>query len=70
MAAARKPKPELVPGRGSLVIVIRTPVDMKKLSRVLAAIGTSFPKSTVQTSPPYSSVQIDAWLIEIGGPDA
>jgi len=70
MAARRGDKPELVAPRGSIVIVIRTPIDMKKLSRIMSAIGTSFPKATVQTSPPYSSVQVDAWLVEIGGPDA
>jgi len=63
-------KPELVPGRGSIVIVISTPIGMKELTRIMSAIGVSFPKSNVQTAPPYSSVQIDGWLIEIGGDDA
>ena len=67
----RKPKPELVPPKNSLVIVIRTPIAMKAFTRIMSAIGTSFPKSNVQTAPPYSSVQIDGWLVEIGGePDA
>jgi hypothetical protein len=64
---ARKPKPELVPPKNSLVIVIRTPIAMKAFTRIMSAIGTSFPKSAVQTAPPYSSVQIDGWLVEIGG---
>jgi hypothetical protein len=70
MAARRGDKTELVAPRGSIVIVIRTPIDMRKLSRIMAAIATGFPKSTVQTSPPYSSVQVDAWLLEVGGDDA
>lgn len=70
MAATRKPKPELVPGRGSIVIVIRTPIDMKRFTRILTAIGTNFPKVTIQTAPPYSSVQVDAWLIEVGGEES
>jgi hypothetical protein len=69
MVAERK-KPELVAPRGSIVIVIRTPIDMKRFTRIMSAIGTSFPKASVQTAPPYSSVQIDAWLIEVGGEDA
>lgn len=67
MSAARKT--ELVPPKNSIVIVIRTPIAMKAFTRIMNAIGTSFPKSAVQTSPPYSSVQIDGWLIEVGGDD-
>jgi len=47
--------------------VIRTPIAMKAFTRIMAAIGTSFPKAAVQTAPPYSSVQVDGWLVEIGG---
>lgn len=68
--AARSDKTELVAPRGSIVVVIQTPIDIRKLSRIMAAIAASFPKSSVQTSPPYSSVQVDAWLIEVGGEDA
>jgi len=57
----------LVPPKNSLVIVIRTPIAMKAFTRIMSAIGTSFPKAAVQTAPPYSSVQIDGWLVEIGG---
>ena len=67
MSAARKT--ELVPPKNSIVIVVRAPISIKAFNRIISAIGIGFPKSKVQTSPPYSSVQIDGWLIEVGGED-
>ena len=67
MSAARKT--ELVPPKNSLVIVIRMPITLKAFNRIIGAIGVGFPKSAVQVAPPYSSVQVDGWLIEVGGED-
>lgn len=70
MAIQREQPTELVAPRGSIVIVMRMPIDMKRFTRIMSAIGISFPKVNVQTKPKYTSVQIDTWLIEIGGEDA